>query len=199
MKLTDKFERCPGIYIFTNLVNGKIYVGETVNIKNRMKDHRIRKSGQVISCAIKKYGVENFKVEIYYRPSLGKEARLDLEEELILKFDCLVPKGYNVCKRGRSGEGKPCSEEQKIKISNANKGKVRSVEQRQNISKGKMGAKASEETKRKLSESSKKNNKDRIGKPLSSEIKIKISKAISGRKLSENHKKKISERMVGAI
>ncbi len=189
MKLTDKFEKLPGIYIITNLINGKQYIGETVNVKQRMKDHRSKKDGQVISCAIKKYGLENFEVEIRYWPNLEKESLLDLEEQLIIELDCLVPNGYNVCKRGRSVKGKPCSEETKKKLSLAHKGKVHSAETRQKISMARKGVKASEETKRKFSEA----RRGRKGLIVyTAEVRKNMSDAQMGKKLSDEHKLKLA-------
>ena len=47
------------IYLITNLINDKKYVGQTNNFQRRMNEHR---SGQdtVIDQAIKAYGVKNF-------------------------------------------------------------------------------------------------------------------------------------------
>lgn len=52
------------IYKITNLINGKIYVGQTKRtLKARIYQH-IHRSESAISLAIQKYGWENFKAEI---------------------------------------------------------------------------------------------------------------------------------------
>ena len=120
MKLTDKFKILPGIYVIENRINGKIYVGETINIHKRISEHRTQ-NDLVIHAALKKHGLENFKVYIIYCPSSTKLERLDLEEKLIKNFDCLVPKGYNICSRGRGVTGLKHSEESKEKMKNSQK------------------------------------------------------------------------------
>jgi len=58
------------IYRFTNLVNGKIYIGQTVDFYQRMKLHRSRAKSlsyeytNHLYNAIRKWGWENFKIEI---------------------------------------------------------------------------------------------------------------------------------------
>ena len=54
------------VYLITNLINDKKYVGITNNIKRRWSNHCHPSKGreQVISNAIKKYGVDNFKFEV---------------------------------------------------------------------------------------------------------------------------------------
>lgn len=51
------------IYLITNLVNNKKYVGQTNNFQRRMNEHRSGQ-GTVIDQAIKTYGVKNFSSEI---------------------------------------------------------------------------------------------------------------------------------------
>jgi predicted GIY-YIG superfamily endonuclease len=49
------------IYVVTNLVNGKQNVGQTTRkLKKRIKEHE--NHGFLLSKAIKKYGIENFKI-----------------------------------------------------------------------------------------------------------------------------------------
>lgn len=51
------------IYLITNLVNNKKYVGQTNNFQRRMNEHR-SDQGTAIDQAIKAYGVKNFSSEI---------------------------------------------------------------------------------------------------------------------------------------
>jgi group I intron endonuclease len=53
-----------GIYLITNMVNGKRYVGQSVNIKRRFWDHNRPDARSIVSSAIRKYGKKNFKREV---------------------------------------------------------------------------------------------------------------------------------------
>lgn len=55
-----------GIYLITNKVNGKKYVGQSIDIEKRWKDHirDSKKSEYTIHKAIRKYGVENFEFSV---------------------------------------------------------------------------------------------------------------------------------------
>lgn len=57
-----------GIYKITNLINGKVYIGQSTNIKHRWKEHiQEAKNGikkYALYNAMRKYGVENFSFEI---------------------------------------------------------------------------------------------------------------------------------------
>ena len=51
------------IYKVTNLINGKVYIGQTTNtIEERFKQHK-KHNKYLLGLAFKKYGTENFKVE----------------------------------------------------------------------------------------------------------------------------------------
>ena len=54
------------IYKITNLINGKIYIGQTNNYKRRYREHKNKMYGsceKVLYNAIDTYGFENFKME----------------------------------------------------------------------------------------------------------------------------------------
>ena len=59
----------PYIYKITNLINGKIYIGKTLDtIEKRWKDHkkdsiRPRCEKRPLYSAMNKYGIENFAIE----------------------------------------------------------------------------------------------------------------------------------------
>jgi group I intron endonuclease len=138
MKLNDQFEKLPGVYIIKCLKNDKIYVGETINIKNRLRRYKKERS-QLIGRALDKYGDEYFEVYVEYFPNFKKSDLIDLEEELIIKFNSLVPNGYNVCCKGTDGTGRKHTDETKKKIGMTHKGKTVSAETRQKLSIAGMG------------------------------------------------------------
>lgn len=93
------------LYQITNLINGKIYIGQTNNIQKRWSNHKCGNAPhQVIARAIKKYGVENFKFEILYR-NISIEEIDNLEINTIKEKNSLVPNGYNVSKGGGGMQG----------------------------------------------------------------------------------------------
>lgn len=60
-----------GIYCITNKINGKIYVGQSINIEQRWKAHRTKpynpndpQYDSFFYRAIRKYGIENFEFSI---------------------------------------------------------------------------------------------------------------------------------------
>lgn len=84
------------IYQITNLINGKIYIGQTNNITKRWANHKCSNSPNMpIARAIKKYGVDNFSFEVLYQ-NISIEEIDELERKIIIEKDCRVPKGYNV-------------------------------------------------------------------------------------------------------
>ena len=58
-----------GVYIFINKITGESYVGSSVALASRIKDYYLRKGKKFgkrpIELAIKKYGLKNFKLEVY--------------------------------------------------------------------------------------------------------------------------------------
>ena len=63
------------VYKITNLINNKLYIGITKNIKSRFAYHRTRYckvskreyKNKPLYQAMVKYGIENFKFEILYK------------------------------------------------------------------------------------------------------------------------------------
>ncbi|MBR5914145.1 MAG: GIY-YIG nuclease family protein [Selenomonadaceae bacterium] len=86
------------IYKITNLINGKIYVGQTkFSVEKRFKEHA--KADSLIGRAIRKYGKENFKIEVIETCKTFIELN---EREIfwIAKLNCKVPNGYNIADGG---------------------------------------------------------------------------------------------------
>jgi group I intron endonuclease len=65
-KVVRRLRKTPisGIYIVTNNVNGKRYVGQSIDIERRWNQHRYGKGSLLLRNAIKKYGIENFSFEV---------------------------------------------------------------------------------------------------------------------------------------
>ena len=57
-----------GIYKITNKVNGKIYIGQSITIKNRWKQHineaKNNRNNAALYLAMRKYGIDNFSFEV---------------------------------------------------------------------------------------------------------------------------------------
>ena len=84
------------IYKLQNKINGKIYIGRTKNkLSVRMKSHRRLTSCIYLHRALKKYGEKSFSKEIIYI-SEDYEDACKQEKEFIIKYNSLVPNGYNL-------------------------------------------------------------------------------------------------------
>jgi group I intron endonuclease len=82
------------IYVATNLVNGKQYVGQTtITLKERWYQHKNGTNCPLIHRAIQKYGMEKFKIISF--PCLEED--LDWTEGFLQKeFNTIAPNGYNL-------------------------------------------------------------------------------------------------------
>ena len=96
------------VYKTTNLINGKIYVGQ--DSKN---NPRYLGSGAIIKRAIKKYGVENFKKEII--EVCHSKNEMDEKEKYWIKKLKTIENGYNISEGGNGCLGCKQSDETKQK------------------------------------------------------------------------------------
>lgn len=111
-----------GIYKITNLINNKVYIGQSVNVLKRFAAHKNRpfnpKSRQYESYfyrAIRKYGLENFKFEVIEK---CKKEELNKKEKEYISFYHSNDKdfGYNLTKGGESPTYVKLTEEEIEKI-----------------------------------------------------------------------------------
>ena len=114
------------LYMITNLVNNKMYIGKTINtIERRWSQHLYNSKLNKQKCislenAIRKYSSENFRIEIlliceidyldYYEINFIKSYMTNNQ-----KF------GYNICDGGGGSINRPVSDEHRTKISVAKK------------------------------------------------------------------------------
>lgn len=99
-----------GIYKFENLINHKIYIGQTTNLEERYKKHIKNiediSHNEIFYKALRKYGIENFSYEILEQFDTLDENQLNLLEIFYInKYNSLVPNGYNMIPGGSNGSG----------------------------------------------------------------------------------------------
>lgn len=97
------------VYKITNLINGKVYIGQTNNIKRRIREHISgKRRNSLIHLAIKKYGWDNFDVQtLYYGENYNEE-----EKKWIEFYNSRNKKlGYNILEGGEDsvGENNPAA------------------------------------------------------------------------------------------
>ena len=116
------------IYKITNIISKKVYIGQTKEVDpiKRWKGHQAAFSKNAgcpaLRDAVKKYGIENFKFEVII--ICFDEDRFKYEKEYIIKYNSLIPNGYNILEGGIGGrgfKGKKHTEETKIKIKESQK------------------------------------------------------------------------------
>lgn len=200
------------IYLITNTITGKKYIGQTVDLKTRWREHR-RSAGienRALYRAMRKYGINVFSFEVI------EECPVDLlnyrEMDYILTLRSHVSQhGYNMTWGGTDcqGEknpffGKKHSDDTKAKWSEDRKGRTSwnkgispSEETKAKISATLMGntawnkgVAATEEHKRKLSEA-------HIGIIQSVETVAKRAKSLTGQKRTPEQKERMSLAKVG--
>ena len=175
------------IYIVTNSVNGKQYIGITNSLSKRWNKHKNAKGGApALHASIKKYGLDSF-VFTHYADAFDAESAKSIEIMLIAEHNTLAPCGYNLTSGG-DGTLEP-TEDLRKRLSDSHKGKTQS-----------------EETKRKRSESLKKayaegRHKGNKGNSfsMSDEAKKKISDAKKGEKNPWYGKKQTPEHIAKRV
>lgn len=166
------------VYLTTNIVNGKIYIGQHEIRNNKYSDNYIGSGGIHFRNAVKKYGKENFKRKIL-KLCYSINQLNGYETYFIKKFRATDPNvGYNVLPG-------PINLLNPSKIPEVNKIKSEKLSGEKNPM---FGKKHSEETKRKMSEARKGKN---VGEknPMFGK-----TSPFKGRKLSEEAKTILSEK-----
>jgi group I intron endonuclease len=139
------------IYRATNKTNGKAYVGQTTmtlasRIASHVREARYgRRSRSAFHCALRKYGVENFDIEVVETCDTIDQLN-ERERHWIATLNTISPRGYNI---EPGGKHFPMSEATKAKL----RGRKISEETRQKISQ--IARNRSPEWRRKLSEAAK--------------------------------------------
>lgn len=200
------------IYRILNLINGKSYIGQTINwfyyrYSSERWDNNI--DNPLLKAAIKKYGIENFEVQIL-EFGVGRIETLNiLEIKYIADYKTFVDDGcgYNLT---RGGDNRSCSEETRQRLSKKYSGE-------NNPQFGKTGEKStwfgknhSLKTREKMSQAQSGENNPNFGKitPLKTRKKLSeanmgkkqrpesIAKSVAARKIPVNQLDKITRELV---
>lgn len=126
-KLVPFTKRISGIYKIENKVNGKIYIGQSVDVYRRLKKHIWdikNENNQYLYRAFRKYGIENFTYELIEECPI--EELNEKEKYYIKKFNSYVgydnANGYNLNIGGGSNIGWKPTEEYLKNLRDANLG-----------------------------------------------------------------------------
>lgn len=90
------------IYLITNNINGKKYIGQSINSKRRFSQHKAmagKDSHSLLHMAMQKYGIENFSIIILEQNCKNYNER---EKYWIKNYNTLAPNGYNLLPGGSS-------------------------------------------------------------------------------------------------
>ncbi len=170
------------VYVVTNLVNGKQYVGKTIrSAKSRWAQHcrDCGKGQSLFARAIHKYGPKAFEVSVLYR-GVDEREIFAVEKAMIAQYGTYTPGGYNLTIGGDGPSGHKQSQSHREKtaaskrgrkfpnLSAALKGRVFSEEWRRNIGNGHRGKVISLECKIRMSAA-------HLARPKDPDIGAKIS------------------------
>lgn len=148
------------IYVITNTVNGKQYVGQTTkSIAKRWRAHlqaaRAGKGSPALTAAIAKYGETAFSIRPYELPLYSTQAELDEAERAAIatcrSFGC---RGYNLT-TGGDGGGQRLHPESRAKLSASLRGRRFSAETIERLRVSHLGQERTPETRAKISASMK--------------------------------------------
>ena len=189
-------KKIQGIYKIRNLLNGKVYIGQSINFNKRFSDHRLKiankKYKHPLYDSMRCYGIENF--EFIVLEWINDVSKLNEREQYWMDYyQSYTPEfGYNIA---IGAIGVKHSEETRKKLSDINKGKRHSDESKKKMSLSHKGKIRTEEHRKHLSEAMKGKKK----KPHSSETRLKIGLGNKGKIVSEETRSKIARSEKGKI
>ena len=196
-----------GIYQIRNSVNGKLYVGSSMDVRSRWATHR-RELARGTHHSIKlqrawnKYGCDSFALDVLIVCS--QDMLLFYEQRAIDAYRC-VATGYNISPVAGSPAGIKRSDETKARqreyslnrtkthiaaLSAASAGKTHSAASREKIGESSRGRKHTEETKAVIAMNS---------RNMSPESRAKISDALRSRVCSQQTMEKLAAAQRGRV
>lgn len=164
------------IYMYTNKINGKRYIGQARNFNRRHRKHISSSYNEEekyhynvpFHCAIRKYGIENFEIKILAENIESEEKLNEYEIFFIKRYDTLANnnKGYNVASGGKCANTFAGKTEKEM---NDIKNKISDIRIKNGLAKGEnnpmYGKHHKKETREKISKKSKERLKNKENHP----------------------------------
>ena len=185
-----------GIYKIINCINGKVYIGQSIDINKRFYIHKrnaVKNQNHPLYHSTQKYGLDNFDFIII--ELVTDYMKLDEREQYWMDFYKSYDRnfGYNLRPKAESNRGYKNSEETRKKLSLLKKGKRYTEEHKRKISESNKGKKLSKEHRLKISLSRKGKLSTRVNYKHSDKTKVKIGVGNKGKIISEKTKQKMIE------
>ena len=111
------------VYLRTNKINGKQYVGQTKNFTEREKQWNAlttRYANKLLTKDRQYYGLENFTVRVLAEVETREEA-WELEQSFIRELNTKFPNGYNRADGGKNSKGTEFTKEHRELLSKIKK------------------------------------------------------------------------------
>lgn len=89
-----------GLYYIRNVTNNKIYIGSSIMLTKRFKEHKLKLKTNKHQCkklqnAVNKYGIDNFEFVVFKTYNFITDQKLRYLEGLLIR---LFKSEYNICK-----------------------------------------------------------------------------------------------------
>lgn len=177
-----------GIYIITNNINSIFYIGSSLNVENRFKQHKThlkynKHCNQKLQHAYNKYGLDNFDFSILEVVKISND--LLIREQYWVDRLKAVKYGYNIRSHVSSSLG--------LKLTDEHKEKLRRIMLGNNYAKGRKNTPEQLEVIRKISKIN--SNKPEFKKAMSE--RMKGNTHTLGFKHSDETKKLMSSKRLG--
>ena len=165
------------IYTITNSVNGKCYVGQTLqgDPLQRWRRHKVlaaMDSPTALHAAIRKYGSDAFRFEIIEQCDAAVVN--DRETTWIEKLNTLSPNGYNLTRGGDGFKGQHSAATRAKICAGSDPEFTRKIQKLAVLAN--TGAKRSAKSRKRMSEAAKRRRT--LGRTVSPEVRAKISDSI---------------------